>query len=282
MSQDIRPILAGWEFDPDRVQVRIIAGDDGPEKIQMRIDLGLMQMEVERPARRRAAAGLRVAAGVLRGREHAGGRRGRRRSRSGRKSARCLMREGLQYYHRYLSAFHLERYDWSRGTPRGTSDSSPSSVKHAVRQRDRIEFDRYRPYVEMMHHRARASQALRAGRSPRGARARSTTGIKAIRRFLADYRQEDHEGECSELQFLLQWRQGARTRAADRAARAAGAATRGLGEARGLRGSGAAPRPDPAAPGGRSPRASAARAPPDRCLHPAARRSDRDGSRMPS
>ena len=25
--------------------------------------------------------------------------------------AALLMREGLQYYHRYLSAFHLERYD---------------------------------------------------------------------------------------------------------------------------------------------------------------------------
>ena len=46
MSQDIRPILAGWEFEPDRVQVRIITGDDGSEKIQMRIDLGLMQMEI--------------------------------------------------------------------------------------------------------------------------------------------------------------------------------------------------------------------------------------------
>ena len=46
MSLDIRPILAGWEFDPDRVQVRMIAGEDGSEKIQMRIDLGLMQMEI--------------------------------------------------------------------------------------------------------------------------------------------------------------------------------------------------------------------------------------------
>ena len=29
MSKDIRPILAGWDYEPDELQVRIIAGDDG-------------------------------------------------------------------------------------------------------------------------------------------------------------------------------------------------------------------------------------------------------------
>ena len=47
LSKDITPILAGWEHDPDEAaQVRIIAGDDGRDKIQMRIDLGLLQMEM--------------------------------------------------------------------------------------------------------------------------------------------------------------------------------------------------------------------------------------------
>ncbi len=115
------------------------------------------------------------------------------------------MREGLQYYHRYLSSFHLERYDLvERDTARNLRLFA-FVVKHAVRQRDRIEFDRYRPYVEMMHCRARASLAL--GREDhREALSHIDQGIEAIRRFLADYGQEDHEGECSELQFLLQWR----------------------------------------------------------------------------
>ena len=46
MSKDITSILAGWDFDPDELQVRIVAGDDGRDKIQMRIDLGLLQMEL--------------------------------------------------------------------------------------------------------------------------------------------------------------------------------------------------------------------------------------------
>ena len=47
MSQDIHGILDGWEFEPEGLQVRIIVGDDGNERIQMRIDLGLIQMEMD-------------------------------------------------------------------------------------------------------------------------------------------------------------------------------------------------------------------------------------------
>ena len=49
MSKDITPILAGWDHDPDELQVRIVAGIDGQDKIQMRTDLGLIQMELNGP-----------------------------------------------------------------------------------------------------------------------------------------------------------------------------------------------------------------------------------------
>ncbi len=45
MSHDIEHLLHDWDFEPDQLQVRIITGNDGKEKIQMRIDLGLIQME---------------------------------------------------------------------------------------------------------------------------------------------------------------------------------------------------------------------------------------------
>ncbi len=46
MSHDIQGVLDGWPFVPDEIQAHIITGDDGREKIQMRIDLGLVQMEM--------------------------------------------------------------------------------------------------------------------------------------------------------------------------------------------------------------------------------------------
>ena len=77
--------------------------------------------------------------------------------------------------------------------------------RHAARQRDKLEFDRYRPYVQMMHTRALASQSLKDG-DHSAALAQIDDGIEAIRRFLRDYQQEERETECSELRFLVRWR----------------------------------------------------------------------------
>ena len=43
MSKDLSRILDGWQYVPDEILVRIVEGDDGRRKIQMRIDLGLIQ-----------------------------------------------------------------------------------------------------------------------------------------------------------------------------------------------------------------------------------------------
>ena len=54
MSQDISFLVQGWDYDPNEVTVRKITGLDGREKIQMRLDLGILQMETEgRPDGRR-------------------------------------------------------------------------------------------------------------------------------------------------------------------------------------------------------------------------------------
>jgi hypothetical protein len=116
-----------------------------------------------------------------------------------------LMREGMQYYHRYLSAFQLERFELVARDTKRNLRLFAFVAQHALRQRDKIEFDRYRPYVEMMYARACASQALKKG-DHRSALSKIDDGIKAIRRFLVDYEQQKREAECSELAFLLRWR----------------------------------------------------------------------------
>ncbi len=52
--RDIDPILRRWRFRPDMVQARLVRAGDGRQVLQMRIDLGLLQMElVGRPDGRR-------------------------------------------------------------------------------------------------------------------------------------------------------------------------------------------------------------------------------------
>src|SRR5579872_7081187 len=45
-GKDIGPILKGWDYEPGTLNVRKINGADGSPKLQMRLDLGLLQMEM--------------------------------------------------------------------------------------------------------------------------------------------------------------------------------------------------------------------------------------------
>src|SRR5260370_22337487 len=45
MSLDLNDLLRDWPHEPGMLKVRKILGSDGKEKIQLRIDLGLIQME---------------------------------------------------------------------------------------------------------------------------------------------------------------------------------------------------------------------------------------------
>lgn len=46
-DQHIDSILEEWPYDPDAVSVRLVQGQDGRDLIQMRIEMGLLQLETE-------------------------------------------------------------------------------------------------------------------------------------------------------------------------------------------------------------------------------------------
>jgi hypothetical protein len=47
MSKDISSIVSGWPYDADEVRARWIQAVDGTRKVQLRLDLGVFQMELE-------------------------------------------------------------------------------------------------------------------------------------------------------------------------------------------------------------------------------------------
>lgn len=182
----------------------MIAGDDGRDKIQMRIDLGLLQMECEgRPDGQRPdgfesyldRGEARLKEAIEAGEEFS----------IEPEECSVLMREGLQYYHRYLSAFHLQLYDMvARDTERNLRLFAFVS-RHASRRRDKMQFDQYRPYVAMMRSRALALKEI-ARDDHAAALEKIDEGVRLIREFLEEYHQGDREADCSELNFLLRWR----------------------------------------------------------------------------
>src|SRR5205085_8857252 len=46
MSLDLNTILKDWPHETGTIKVRKVAGLDGREKLQLRIDLGVLQMEL--------------------------------------------------------------------------------------------------------------------------------------------------------------------------------------------------------------------------------------------
>jgi len=204
VSQDIQAILNSWEFDPDEFKVRVIRGDDGSDKIQMRIDLGLRQMEMAGRPDGQRPFGFESLLEYHEAQAKVAQARGANFTLNS-KACEALLLEGLQYYHRYLSAYHLELYDLVARDTKRNLRLFAFVARHAARDSDKIEFEQYRPYVEMMYARAVASKAL-AGGDHKAALLAIDHGIEAIRRFLRDYHQEDRENQCSELRSLLKWR----------------------------------------------------------------------------
>ena len=202
MSKDINPILDGWDYESDELQVRIVEGIDGTDKIQMRVDLGLIQMELE--GRPDGVRPFGFESLLDHHKMRAANTKGDAYALDG-EACSALMREGVQYYHRYLASFHLQRYDLvARDTGRNL-ELFGFVREHATRQRDRVQFDQYRPYVTMMRTRALGLAAL-AKDDHRAALEAIDAGIEGIRSFLAEYEQSENEAECMELAFLLRWR----------------------------------------------------------------------------
>ena len=204
LSKDISKLTAGWEYEPDELQVRIIAGEDRRDKIQMRIDLGLIQMEISGRPDGTRPEGFDSLLDAFESKTLAAEKAKVDFSLDTNDCAE-LMREGLQYYHRYLSAFHLQRFDLVvRDTERNLRLFA-FVVRYATRQRDKLQFDHYRPYVTMMRSKAAANQAL-SKNNYADSLAAVDEGIDGIRTFLREYDRAGNEAECMELGLLLRLR----------------------------------------------------------------------------
>ena len=207
MSKDIQPVVEGWDFEPGSVCVRIVRGMDGREKVQMRVDLGVLQMEINgRPDGTRPHG----AESLL---EHLAAQAARHQTRDSTEEFHLsdedceqLLREGVQYYYRYLSFFHLGRYDLADRDTQRNLKLFAFVRQHAPSDQAKWRFDQYRPYVIMMNTRARAIPVFEQKRF-KDALMIIEAGIHAIHEFLVEHELEDQEEDCLELEFLKRWRE---------------------------------------------------------------------------
>ncbi|MEW6251979.1 MAG: UvrB/UvrC motif-containing protein [Planctomycetota bacterium] len=165
MIRDLRTILDGWAYEPGRISCRRIIGRDGREKIQTRIDLGVMQFECNgRPDGRTPGGHASLLDGCeQRLREHIDVHGSDEEFVIGPEECRELRHESYLYYQRYLAFYVLEEYDGlARDTVRNLRVID-LCARYAGTEYDRTVLQPQRPYVVMMHTRARVQLALAAG-----------------------------------------------------------------------------------------------------------------------
>ena len=159
MNLDLNNLLRDWPHEPGQIKVRKILGMDGREKLQLRIDLGLIQMDVAgRPDGQRPndAESLLIHHQQL----------ARQKEREGQTytltADECgeLQQEGIQYYHRYISFFQLNDFSGVIRDTQRNLDLFDFISKYAEREELGTAMEQFRPYVLMMNTRARASLEL--------------------------------------------------------------------------------------------------------------------------
>ena len=205
MSPDITRILQGWPFEPGQVTARRIRGEDNRELIQLRLDLGLLQMEVAgRPDGQRPHGFESLLEyheqQLERYREQHGGEGGFQLDE---RDCEMLRAEAVMYYHRYLAEFVLEDYESVERDTRRNLRVMDFCLAHAADAGDRHALEQFRPYVIMMCTRARTLMAFRQGHNAEAMEC-IRTGIEGIRKVYRERGQPEKEShELSVLRDMV-------------------------------------------------------------------------------
>ena len=160
MSMDLNNVTGDWDYDPHRVSSRWVQTESGRMAIQLRVDLGVFQMELGGRPDGQTPHGapsllqhylalekaLPASDPALQLDEKACG---------------TLQQEAMQFYYRYIAFFALREFD---GVIRDTSHNL-KIIQYVIRHAPdelRRSFLPFFPYVRMMNARARAEKATAA------------------------------------------------------------------------------------------------------------------------
>jgi len=204
MSEDIGHILGNWKYDPESdIIVRLIDGDGGTGKLQMRIDMGIVQIELDGNPAGEDVRGFKSWLDFYENkRKRAEGVAGSEFS-LGPEDCRRLRREGVQYYYRYVGLMKLGDFE------RVTRDTARNlklfafAKKYAAHDVDSWALDQYRPYVIMMY--SKAMTALVLEREPENGIEKALEILKeGIDGIVAFYHEYDIMSEMDKsIEFTL-------------------------------------------------------------------------------
>jgi hypothetical protein len=203
MSLDLNDLLRDWPHEPGTIKVRKILGTDGKEKLQLRIDLGVIQMEtIGRPdgvEPHDCESLLEYHQGRARRAEKKGETYTLNADEIGE-----LQQEGIQYYHRYISLFQIGDYIGVIRDTQRNLEMFAFVTKHAEREELSASVEQFTPYVLMMNTRAKASIEIEREDFATAVQ-KIEAGMDKIRAFYETTENIEGAANSPELGFLTEW-----------------------------------------------------------------------------
>ena len=207
MNFDISPLLNEWEVQPGQIGVRQFKGKDGIQKIQLRVDLGVLQMSAHGRPDGRTPYGYESLLEYFEARlakykkAHDGDDEGF--ALPAEDCAR-LQQEAIQYHHRYICLFQLQDYAGVIRDAKRNLKVFDLVENYAVSEDLAWSLQQFRPQVLMMLARAKGSMALDAedyGEAIDAVR----NGLDQLREFYQKHGRLELVEQSGEIQSLEVW-----------------------------------------------------------------------------
>jgi hypothetical protein len=196
VSHDIDAALRDWQYQPGSVQARLVEASDGRQVIQLRLDLGLLQLETRGRPDGTRPHGQPTYFHYLQ-------REVRRRPDLVLSEEQCeeADREFVQFYHRRLCWLALKEYARAVADADHTLAFMDLVREHAPNDEYVEAHEQYRGFV--LFHRTQAAARLAVERQdPEAAIDAIHTGLERMRAFFAGFEAEERMEEDGMVQRL--------------------------------------------------------------------------------
>jgi hypothetical protein len=200
MSLDIDAVLRGWKHKEDVVQARMVRAGDGRQVIQIRVELGVLQLELTGRPDGQRPHGHTTYFDYLQAQARAAARRGEGFTLN-EDQCRQADREFVQFYHRRVGWLALRQYDKALADAEHTLAFMDFVRDHSPNDEFTQSHEQYRPFV--IFHRTQAAAARQAEQDrPDAAIDELRAGLERIRAFYHDHGRDDEFDEDHLVQTL--------------------------------------------------------------------------------
>jgi hypothetical protein len=205
--RDIDTVLKGWDFKPGEVSARLFKARSGREVLQMRVDMGVLQMETDlrpdgmRPHGAETYYDYLVGEAIREGGTF----------RLSREQCAEADREFVQFYHRRICWLALREY------ARAVKDADHSLAfmnfvrEHSPDDEWTLSHEQYRPFV-LFHRVQAAALAVLEGQGPEAAIVEINHGLDQFRELFERYDAAEQYADDELVKRLEEMRESVRQR----------------------------------------------------------------------